>query len=219
MRRLFFLQHIRSFKNNYNLVATDSLLKVHSDKDLLNDTQLIALYKEANDASVVGILFKRYKHLVYGVCLKYLRDEDDSKDAVMQIFEKLLTDLKRHSIEYFKSWLHSVSKNHCLMLIRKNKSKYHESFDEHESSLEVVEMNSLLHPDHSHEKEAALQELEKALPLLNTEQRRCIELFYLEEKSYQQVSELTGYGMLQVKSFIQNGKRNLKILMEKKNVK
>jgi len=166
--------------------------------------------------SAVGILFKRYKHLVYGVCMKYLKDEDESKDAVMQIFEKLISDLKKHNIEYFKAWLHTVSKNHCLMLIRKNKSKYRESIDGTEVSLEVVEMNSLLHPENSLEKESSLQHLESAIRELNEEQRKCVELFYLEEKSYQQVSELTGYNMLQVKSFIQNGKRNLKIMMEKK---
>lgn len=167
--------------------------------------------------SVVGVLFKRYKHLVYGVCRKYLKDDDESKDAVMQIFEKLLTDLKKHEIGNFKAWLHTVSKNHCLMIIRKNKSRGYQSSATTEDSIDVVEMNALWHPDHSVEKENTLQQLEVAIQQLNDEQKKCIELFYLEEKSYQQVSEITGYSLLQVKSFIQNGKRNLKILMEKKH--
>jgi RNA polymerase sigma factor (sigma-70 family) len=191
-------------------------LKIQHDHNQLSDLQLIALYKERNDVSVVGTLFSKYKHLVYGVCLKYLKDEDESKDALMQIFEKLLTDLKKHNIEYFKAWLHTVSKNHCLMLLRTRKSRGYEQTDSFENSAEVVEMNTLWHPDNAQEKEASLQQLEQAIQQLNDEQKKCIELFYLEEKSYQQVSEITGYSMLQVKSFIQNGKRNLKILLEKK---
>lgn len=191
-------------------------MNIHTHNNQPDDLQLIALYKEQNEISVVGILFKRYKHLVYGVCLKYLKDEDESKDAVMQIFEKLITDLKKHEISNFKAWLHTVSKNHCLMLLRKNKSKGIQQIDASESSMEVVEMNELWHPDNSTEKETVLQRLEDAIQQLNDEQKKCIELFYLEEKSYQQVSESTGYSMMQVKSFIQNGKRNLKLMMEKK---
>jgi RNA polymerase sigma factor (sigma-70 family) len=192
----------------------DSLLNIHSDNHQQDDLDLIALYKERNDVTVVGVLFKRYKHLVYGVCLKYLRDEDESKDALMQVFEKLIVELKRHEIGNFKAWLHTVTKNHCLMIIRSAKSKQ-KTVSATDDRLEVVEMNSLWHPENSVEKEQTLQRLEKTIQQLNDEQRKCIELFYLEEKSYVEVSSLTGFSLLQVKSYIQNGKRNLKILMEK----
>ncbi|MCX6290907.1 MAG: sigma-70 family RNA polymerase sigma factor [Bacteroidetes bacterium] len=185
----------------------------------LNDLQLVATYKEQHDDAALGVLFKRYKHLVYGVCLKYLRDEDESKDAVMQIFEKLIKELRRHDIEYFKAWLLAVSKNHCLMLLRNKGRHRHVSFDDAENMAEVVEMNSPLHPGNVTEKESTLQRLEESITHLNDEQKKCIELFYLEEKSYVEVSQLTGFSMLQVKSYIQNGKRNLKILMEKKNAR
>ncbi len=200
-----------------NLVDYIFALTIHPDDNQLSDLDLLALYKAQHETSVVGILFRRYKHLVYGVCLKYLRDPDESKDAVMQIFEKLIVDLKKHNIDNFKAWLHTVSKNHCLMIIRKNKSRGYQSAAPVDESMDVVEMNALWHPDHNVEKENTLQRLEEAIQHLNNVQKRCIELFYLEEKSYQQVSELTGYSMLQVKSFIQNGKRNLKIMMEKKH--
>ena len=191
-------------------------MNISPDHNLRTDLELLAIYKEQNEISIVGILFKRYKHLVYGVCRKYLNDDDESKDAVMQIFEKLIVDLKKHDIGNFKAWLHTVSKNHCLMIIRKNKSRGYKSSATGDDSIAVVEMNSLWHPDHSVEKETTLQQLEQAILQLNDEQKKCIELFYLEEKSYQEVSEVTGFSMLQVKSFIQNGKRNLKIMMEKK---
>ena len=191
-------------------------MKTDSDIRHLDDLQLIAHYKEQRDLSVVGVLFKRYKHLVYGVCMKYLKDTDESQDAVMQIFEKLITDLKKHTISNFKAWLHTVTKNHCLMMLRKKKLRGYETADTGDTSLEVVEMNLLWHPEEV-EKENSLQLLEASIPQLNEEQRTCVELFYLREKSYTEVAAITGYSMLQVKSYIQNGKRNLKLMMEKKH--
>jgi len=195
----------------------DHILLNHYPDHSTDDLELIASYKQSHDLAVVGTLFKRYKHLVYGVCMKYLKDPDESQDAVMQIFEKLISDLKKHEIGNFRPWLHAVAKNHCLMQLRKKKSKGREYAGAAETSAEVVEMNLVWHPADSAEKEVVLQHLEGAIQQLNEGQKKCIELFYLQEKSYQQVAELTGYSLLQVKSYIQNGKRNLKILMENKN--
>ena len=163
---------------------------------------------------VLGLLFKRYTHLVFGVCLKYLKDEDESKDAVMQVFEKLVTDLKKYPVENFKSWLHTVAKNHCLMQLRSQKGRHFQSFPGDEEGLEIVESYTALHPGNEG-KEEKLVLMEKAIQALNDEQRTCVQLFFLEEMSYQEVSLKTGYSLLQVKSYIQNGKRNLRIFMEK----
>lgn len=184
----------------------------HSINDL-SDTELVARYRQSGEKQVLGILFKRYTHLVFGVSMKYLKDEDDSKDAVMQIFEKLVTDLKKHPVENFKSWLHTVTKNYCLMQLRSRKGKYFQPLPDTEESLEIVESAGSLHPDKV-ELEEKLSLMEKGIQALNAEQRTCVELFYLKEMSYQQVAEQTGYSMLQVKSFIQNGKRNLRIFMD-----
>ena len=147
-------------------------------------------------------------HLVYGVCMKYFRDEDDSKDAVMQIFEKLLLDLKKHEVQNFKGWLHTVAKNYCLMQLRKKNP---------ETPLTdnlIVENEIVLHRDEEQHLEERLTLMEEAIAQLNEQQKICVELFYLKEKCYKEISELTGYTMNDVKSFIQNGKRNLKIYME-----
>ena len=133
----------------------------------------------------------------------------------MEIFEKLLKDLSRHEISNFKSWLHTVAKNHCLMKLRSRKNKFAVRFENDEMNLEVVEMNQLWHPGDSLEKEKTLTLLEKGIQQLNEHQKKCVELFYLDEKSYQEIVDLTGYSLLNVKSHIQNGKRNLKIFMEK----
>jgi len=181
----------------------------------LTDLELLRLLKEQNDKNVIGVLYKRYTHLVFGVSMQYMRDEDEAKDCVMEVFEKLLKDLARHEITNFKSWLHSVAKNHCLMKLRSRRRKFAQRIPNSETNLEIVEMNLLLHPDDAHEKEAMLQLLEQGIQHLNKDQRKCIELFFLDEKSYQEISDLTGYTMLNVKSYIQNGRRNLKIFMEK----
>lgn len=141
--------------------------------------------------------------------MKYLKDEDNSKDAVMQIFEKLLSDLRRHEVQHFKSWLHTVARNYCLMQLRKKNP---------ETPLDdnlVVEKEHFLHREEGHELEERLTLMEEAITQLNEQQKLCVELFYLKEKCYQEISDQTGYTMNEVKSFIQNGKRNLKIYMEK----
>ena len=141
--------------------------------------------------------------------MKYLKNEDDSKDAVMQLFEKLLIDLKKHEVQNFKGWLHTVAKNYCLMQLRKKnpETPLIENL--------VVENQHFAHHEEEPQLEERLTLMEEAIAQLNDSQKKCVELFYLKEKCYQEISEQTGYTMNEVKSFIQNGKRNLKIYMEK----
>ena len=175
------------------------------------------MYRESGDNVYIGELFKRYTHLVFGVCMKYLKDEDESKDAVMMIFEKLPGDLKKHEVSQFKGWLHRVASNHCLMELR-NKSARHEKEVEMAKDMgSIMESGYELHLDGEADKEKELSNLENAVKELKEEQKICIELFYLQEKSYQEVAEMTGFDMNKVKSAIQNGKRNLKILLTEQN--
>jgi len=181
-----------------------------SELKLLSDIELIAHYKLSRDNVCVGILYERYTVLVFGVCIKYLKDEDESKDAVMHIFEKLLSDLIKHEVANFKSWLFSVTRNHCLMAIRKGKGIYVIGGEAAEVITPIMEFKQYAHQENEVQKEGTLQQLEKALLELNEEQRVCVDLFYLKEKCYQEIADTTGYTLNQIKSFIQNGKRNLK---------
>ena len=179
----------------------------------LTDNELIAAYKSKGNNELVGELYKRYSHLVYGVCLKYLKNENEAKDAVLQIFENLLEDLKKHDIANFKSWLHSVARNHCLMFLRKEQTKQ-KRVNEYEATYEHEETFAAPFEVHEkEEKEVKLTKLEEAMTLLKEEQRVCIQLFYIEEKCYNEVADITGYEIKKVKSYIQNGKRNLANLM------
>lgn len=180
-----------------------------------SDNELITEYKSTKDNVFVGILYKRYAHLVLGLSLKYLKDEDEAKDAVMQIFEKLLSDLLKHNVEYFKSWLYTFSKNHCLMVIRTKQSLLKKEIELELHADSFMETNNQLHLNSNNDKEKQYQALEKAITELNTEQKQCIELFYLQNKSYQEISDITGFSLNEVKSFIQNGKRNLKLKLER----
>jgi RNA polymerase sigma-70 factor (ECF subfamily) len=149
--------------------------------------------------------------------MKYLKDEEESKDAVMQIFENLLVSLDKQEIGYFKSWIYTVSKNHCLMFLRKSgsiekaKMQYQENIRQ-----EVMESADIFHLHNKMDIEDRIPGLQIAIGKLNEEQRRCIELLYLQDKSYQEVAMITGYSLKQVKSYIQNGKRNLKNYLETK---
>ena len=148
---------------------------------------------------------------MYGVCVKYLQSQEDSKDATIEIFEKLLEDLKKHEVENFKGWLYSVAKNHCLMKFRKDKSRVENRPDLQQDIATLMEWNAEMHLDNGEIREQELVKLEEAIKQLKDGQRICIELFFLQEKSYQQIMAETGYDFMQVKSFIQNGKRNLKL--------
>lgn len=178
----------------------------------LSDEELVLEYKESGDTAFVGELFERYTHLVYLVCMKYLKDEMESEDMAMRIFEKLLVDLKKYEVRKFKFWLHTVTKNQCLIWLDKSKrarEKADEYIETEPGFVESKEILSLLEEGDSTEYQ--LKRLEQAIEGLNEEQRICVELFYLQQKSYQEVADQTGFSMKQVKSYIQNGKRNLKI--------
>ena len=179
----------------------------------LNDIQLLDRFKNQNDKNALGILLKRYTHLLFGVCFKYFKNEEASKDAVMQIFEKLISDLHKHEIENFKGWLYTVAKNHCLMELRKRKSE-----GKKEKEYEIFLHNHVETEEESHlNYEKKLGFLEEGMKSLNKEQQTCIDLFYLKQKSYKEVCEQTGFDLKQVKSYIQNGKRNLKQYLIQQN--
>jgi RNA polymerase sigma factor (sigma-70 family) len=178
--------------------------------DHITDTQLLDLFYSDKDQKWIGILLERYTLLLFGLCMKYLKDEVEARDCVQQIFLKVLTELPKYKVDYFKSWLYMVAKNQCLMKLRGKSVKEFKELTEHLAVEENFNKEAIL------ENELTFQFLEEALIELNEEQRLCVTLFYLQKESYLQISERTGYSLLQVKSYIQNGKRNLKLLLLKK---
>jgi RNA polymerase sigma-70 factor (ECF subfamily) len=177
----------------------------------MSDNELLEYYYESNDQHWIGILLERYTMLLLGVCMKYLKSEEEAKDGVQQIFLKVLTEVSKYKIDFFKSWLYMVAKNHCLMKLRNQQGKFikelkeETGFEHHETDKQELLDN---------EKTYSL--LEQSIDELNEEQKLCVTLFYLQKKSYQEIAQQTGYSMMQVKSYIQNGKRNLRLLLEKK---
>jgi RNA polymerase sigma-70 factor (ECF subfamily) len=176
-----------------------------------SDSELINLFVETGDNLFVGILYERYGHLVLGLCIKYLKNKDEAADAVIQIFTNLLKDLLKYQITYFKSWLYTYSKNFCLMELRKRQSTLKHEIEWKENVHLIMDFSD---PAHLEEKEKQISLMERAIDLLNTEQKTCIDLFYLKHKSYNEICDLTGFTSNDVKSYIQNGKRNLKLKME-----
>jgi RNA polymerase sigma-70 factor (ECF subfamily) len=178
--------------------------------DHITDAELLERYAADKDQHWIGILLERYTLLLFGVCMKYLKDEHEAQDSVQQIFLKVLTEVGRYRIDYFKSWLYMVAKNHCLMKLRAANGKI------------LKELSDDVIPDSQSDRHELLENertyalLEEAMNDLSPEQRQCVTLFYLQKKSYSQISEETGFNAMQVKSYIQNGKRNLKILLERK---
>lgn len=178
----------------------------------ITDQELLEKFHADHNNEWLGILLERYTLLLLGVCMKYLKNEDDAKDSVQQIYLKVIQELHKYKVEYFKSWVYMVAKNHCLMILRDKHGKIPAEINEKMMAApgEETDRQALLLNDQ------ALEMMEDALKELNPEQKQCVTLFYLEKKSYQEINEMTGFSMLQVKSYIQNGKRNLKILIERK---
>ena len=177
----------------------------------MTDQELLENFYSSRDNDWLGILLPRYTLLLLGVCMKYLKNEEEARDCVQQIFVKVILELSKYRVDYFKSWIYTVARNHCLMKLR----------DRHGHSAELSEtMLAAWDEDpvkNSHrEKEQRLEWMNQALEELGKEQKLCVILFYLEKRSYQEIALNTGYSLMQVKSYIQNGKRNLRLMMEKK---
>ena len=176
---------------------------------LKTDEELVDLFKNDRSSLCIAILYERYSHLVMGTCLKYLKNEVESQDITMQIFEDLHSKILKHNIQFFKSWLYMVTKNDCFMFLRKKGiMSSTDTLEKYEQEDNYSELES---------KEIHLQLLEKAIEKLKPEQKQCVTLFYLEEKSYQEISLELNIPLLKVKSSIQNGKRNIKIQLEEKD--
>jgi RNA polymerase sigma factor (sigma-70 family) len=186
---------------------------VNGDKyNHITDQELLEKFHADHNNEWLGILLQRYTLLLLGVCMKYLKNEEEAKDSVQQVFLKVIQELHKYKVEYFKSWLYMVAKNHCLMKLRDRQGKIPAELTERITATpeEETDRQALLQNDHT------LDLMEAGLKELNREQQQCVTLFYLEKKSYQEITEQTGFSMLQVKSYIQNGKRNLKIWIERK---
>ena len=185
---------------------------IHTDKE---DNDLIDLYKSTKNSIFLAQLFERYFHLAYGVCLKHINDPDDAKDICMEIYELLAEKLLIHDITYYKSWLYRVTYNQCMQFLRtKNKSteiKRLYKLDQKEN----MEFDLFQHP--TIDREELILHLEECIENLKKEQKKSIKLFYIEQRCYNEIVHITGYALKKVKSYIQNGKRNLKICMESKS--
>jgi RNA polymerase sigma factor (sigma-70 family) len=176
----------------------------------LSDSELLENYKQTHDKKVIGELYKRYTHLILGMCINFYRDRDDAEDALLQIFEQLMEDLKKHEVNCFKAWLICKVKNYCLNDLRCKDFQ----------NLAMQEFQQFVCTDVSEpdkelidKKENMLERLHKSIHELNDFQKKCIELYYLQNKSYAQIVAITGYSLKEVKSYLQNGKRNLKLIL------
>lgn len=182
-------------------------------KEYNSDEELLKHYKQTGNKEIFADLFKKHVSVVYGSCLFYLQDKDEAQDATMQLFEKLMLDVNNREIENFKGWLSFVVRNHCISIIRKNKSQtkniksYYEFEYEAPNSNTEEKINSV-------SDDVLLENMKLCLPKLKENQRICVELFYLKNKSYQDIANETSFTLNEIKSYIQNGKRNLKLLVE-----
>jgi RNA polymerase sigma-70 factor (ECF subfamily) len=185
-------------------VFTITSLKQQTDEDLLLE------FKRSGDQNALAELYLRYSDLLYGVCLKYLEDAEDAKDAVMNIYQELLRKVPQHEIQHFKSWVYVLAKNYCLMQLRSAKKNITVNLEQH-----TMQSDDFSHLDSVIEKEEAFKRLEKCIEKLPEEQKSSIQLFYYDNKCYNEIAETTGMDWNKVRSLIQNGRRNLKICMEK----
>ncbi len=175
-----------------------------------SDKELVSAFKASGNTEILAVLYQRYMDLVFAVCLKYFKDVDRSKDAVMDIYIELTAKLKQHEVENFKGWLQVLARNYCLMQLRSPRNLKTTEFNP--AFMQSSDISHL--KDEAFEKEVNLKKMEDCLKTLPEEQKQTVALFYLEEKCYNEIAETTGYDWNKVRSYIQNGRRNLKICME-----
>jgi len=191
------------------------MFSLNSDsRNQLSDRELVERYRYSYDTTYMGVLFQRYAHLLFGVCMKYLKNDERAKDAVMEVFEKVLTDMRRHDVEDFRPWIYTVTKNHCLMGLRKEKVQLVKQEDYIRFTQEIMETEDVMHLNGM-----SAIDLDKnlfaAIETLKNEQQQCVKLYFFEKKSYEEIQEQTGFTYNEVKSHLQNGKRNLRLQLTK----
>jgi len=189
------------------------MIKNFNNKKFLKDEEIIEKFKNDPDNKLLNELFTRYIHLTYNLCFKYLKNDEACKDAVIEIYEQLINDIKKYEIKHFKNWLYVKTKNYCLnKKNQKNNSKIELLFFEQIDNI-FVEFPFFI--NHSTEEINIIDnnQMETVINKLNAKQKKCIQLFYFENNSYSEISDITGYDIKQVKSHLQNGKRNLKNLI------
>lgn len=193
------------------------MLFIKSGRKEKTEEELLSEFSRTGDLELLGQLYTPYMHLVYGVCLKYLKDREEAMDAVMQIYEKLITELPRHKVENFRSWLHVLTKNYCLMNLRSGKSKEKLHAEWVNEQVFFMENEPELHPIDSDtpDMEGSLKE---CIEKLKGEQKECISQFYFMNRCYSEIALNMNIDENKVKSYLQNAKRNLKICMDRKNV-
>ncbi len=194
--------------NNFEHAHLTFLKSIYTDQPA--DTELVAAFKESGDIRHLSTLYQRYMDLVFGVCLKYFKDAERSKDAVMDIFEELNKKLKLHEVDNFKGWLHVLARNYCLMQLRSPRNIKTTEFN---ADFMQLEQNTHL-SNEVLEKEETFKKLAHCMETLPEDQKQSIELFFVQKKCYNEIAAITGYEWNKVRSYIQNGKRNLKICLE-----
>ncbi|MBT3386236.1 MAG: sigma-70 family RNA polymerase sigma factor [Prolixibacteraceae bacterium] len=191
------------------------LIPFNRKKEHKTDPELLEDFLKNRDIEILGELYSRYMYLIYGVCLKYFKEPEKSKDAVIELFEKVQTQIQKHEVKNFKSWVYVVTKNHCLMELRKTKTGEMILVSSNEELANFMENETELHPIDKGPDKKLETALNRCIEKLKAEQKKCIRLFYYENKCYREIAGLLKLDEKKVKSFIQNGKRNLKICLEK----
>ncbi len=182
-----------------------------------SDESLVNLYRDTNDKALVGELFNRYAGFVLAICMKYLKNKSEAEETTLIVFESLFAKLKRHKVDYFKTWLYSVARNTCFELLRKDQSRMKREAQYQKNEAEFMESEPEYHQKEDNDlKQSEEKTLIEALNSLGEEQKKCLELFYMKGFTYAEIEKETGYSLKKVKSYLQNGKRNLKIKLEKR---
>ena len=175
------------------------------------DAELVSTYQKSGDMALLGTLYERYSALVYGVCLKILKNEADAEDAYMGIFEKLAKKVQQHDIQEFRPWLHTLTRNFCFEILRKKNRHLTVSYDTN-----FMQSEEVTHPFMEDATNGQMEALTGCMETLKNEQKSCVQLFYFEGKSYKDIADMKEWTVGKVRSNIQNGRRNLKICIEER---
>ncbi|MEL6655687.1 MAG: sigma-70 family RNA polymerase sigma factor [Bacteroidota bacterium] len=186
------------------------MLKVLKSQDQKSDEELVRQFQQSGDRFLLGLLLRRYSQSILGTCHYYLRQPQDAEDAAMEVCELIVRQLQKpKEIKRFKDWVFIIARNYCFRKLKDNK-RLTELSTEWEKDFLNSDVQYELGDTLYVQEEALYARVDAEIQQLNEQQRLCLTAFYWQGEKYKDIAARYGMTTDEVRSAIQNGRRNLR---------
>ena len=176
-----------------------------------DESSLLLKYLKTNDLSYLLELYRPYMHLVYGLAFKYVKDPKQSQEIVYCIFKKLIKDIKRQEVRVFGNWLYNLSLDFCKQWRDRGRTESDQIVALGGSTQTPVEFYDDKDDD-SFEEE--ISSMEDEVMRIKSQQEKCSQLFFKEQRCFQEIADITGWEVSEIKYHVKNAKRKTNIYQD-----